>query len=40
VVRLPFMKNALHSPFVNVTAEHDFLGDGRIITRTEIKIPF
>ena len=34
--RLPFtMSNALYSPFVNVTAEHDFLGDGRIITTTQ-----
>ena len=35
-VRLPFtMRGALYSPFVNVTAEHDFLGDGRIITTTQ-----
>jgi outer membrane lipase/esterase len=35
-VRMPFtMKGALYSPFVNVTAEHDFLGDGRIITTTQ-----
>jgi outer membrane lipase/esterase len=35
-VRLPFaMKGALYSPFVNVTAERDFLGDGRIITTTQ-----
>jgi outer membrane lipase/esterase len=34
--RLPFtMHNALYSPFVNVTAEHDFLGDGRIVTTTQ-----
>jgi outer membrane lipase/esterase len=34
--RLPFtMRNALYSPFVNVTAEHDFLGDGRIVTTTQ-----
>jgi uncharacterized protein YhjY with autotransporter beta-barrel domain len=35
-VRMPFtMNGALYSPFVNVTAEHDFLGDGRIITTTQ-----
>jgi outer membrane lipase/esterase len=35
-VRLPFtMKGGLYTPFVNVTAEHDFLGDGRIITTTQ-----
>jgi outer membrane lipase/esterase len=35
-VRLPFaMGRALYSPFVNVTAEHDFLGDGRIVTTTQ-----
>jgi outer membrane lipase/esterase len=31
--RLPFtMGGAFYSPFINVTAEHDFLGDGRIVT--------
>jgi outer membrane lipase/esterase len=35
-LRMPFtMKGALYSPFVDVTAEHDFLGDGRIITTTQ-----
>jgi uncharacterized protein YhjY with autotransporter beta-barrel domain/phospholipase/lecithinase/hemolysin len=35
-VRLPFsMKGGLYSPFVNVTAEHDFLGNGRIVTTTQ-----
>ena len=29
------MRNALYSPFVNVTAEHDFIGDGRLITTTQ-----
>lgn len=34
--RLPFaMATALYNPYVNVTAEHDFLGDGRIITTTQ-----
>jgi outer membrane lipase/esterase len=34
--RFPFtMGRALYSPFVNVTAEHDFLGDGRIVTTTQ-----
>ena len=34
--RLPFtLHNSLYSPFVNVTAEHDFLGDGRIVTTTQ-----
>jgi outer membrane lipase/esterase len=35
-LRMPFtMKGAFYSPFVDVTAEHDFLGDGRIITTTQ-----
>jgi len=35
-LRVPFtMKGGLYSPFVDVTAEHDFLGDGRIITTTQ-----
>jgi uncharacterized protein YhjY with autotransporter beta-barrel domain len=39
-LRLPFtMGQALYSPFVNVTAEHDFLGDGRIVTTTQVTAP-
>ncbi|MGY4256641.1 outer membrane lipase/esterase [Bradyrhizobium sp. USDA 4516] len=35
-LRMPFtMTGALYSPYVNVTAEHDFLGDGRIITTAQ-----
>jgi outer membrane lipase/esterase len=38
--RLPFtMGRAFYSPFVNVTAEHDFLGDGRIVTTTQVTAP-
>jgi outer membrane lipase/esterase len=33
------MGGALYSPFVNVTAEHDFLGDGRIVTTTQVTAP-
>lgn len=29
------MGRALYSPFVNITAERDFLGDGRIVTTTQ-----
>jgi phospholipase/lecithinase/hemolysin/uncharacterized protein YhjY with autotransporter beta-barrel domain len=38
--RLPFIVGAsLYSPFVNVTAEHDFIGNGRIITTTQVTTP-
>lgn len=34
--RFPFAVNsALYSPYINVTAEHDFLGDGRVVTTTQ-----
>ena len=39
-VRYPFLLgNGLYSPFVNVTAEHDFLGSGRIVTTTLVTAP-
>jgi outer membrane autotransporter protein len=39
-LRFPFALGAgLYSPFVNVTAEHDFLGSGRTITTTQVTTP-
>jgi uncharacterized protein YhjY with autotransporter beta-barrel domain/phospholipase/lecithinase/hemolysin len=39
-LRLPFALNGgLYSPFVNLTAEHDFLGSGRIVTTTLVTAP-
>jgi outer membrane autotransporter protein len=39
-LRLPFaLRGGLYTPFVNVTAEHDFLGSGRIVTTTLVTAP-
>lgn len=39
-LRYPFVVGkALYNPFVNVTAEHDFLGSGRIVTTTLVTAP-
>jgi hypothetical protein len=39
-VRLPFtIGRALYSPFLDLTAEHDFLGDGRMVTTTQVTTP-
>jgi len=39
-IRAPFLLgNSMYSPFVNVTAEHDFIGLGRTITTTQVSTP-
>jgi outer membrane lipase/esterase len=39
-LRLPFMmRTALCSPFINLTAEHDFIGSGRNVTTTLVTAP-
>ena len=39
-LRLPFMmRMALCSPFINLTAEHDFIGSGRNVTTTLVTAP-
>ncbi len=39
-LRLPFLLGrGVYSPFVNVTAEHDFLGNGRTVTTTQVTTP-
>ncbi len=39
-VRFPFeLGGDLYSPFINVTAEHDFLGSGRVVTTTQETAP-
>ena len=39
-LRFPFwLGEGLYSPFVNVTAEHDFIGSGRIVTTTQVTTP-
>ena len=39
-LRSPFAwGGALYSPFVNVTAEKDFLGGGRVVTTTQVTTP-
>ena len=38
--RTPFVAgNALYSPFLNVTAEHDFIGSGRTLITTQVTTP-
>ena len=38
--RTPFaVGSALYSPFVNVTAEHDFIGSGRTLITTQVTTP-
>ena len=38
--RFPFLLGSgLYSPFINVTAEHDFFGSGRTVTTTQITAP-
>jgi uncharacterized protein YhjY with autotransporter beta-barrel domain/phospholipase/lecithinase/hemolysin len=39
-LRYPFqVGNSLYNPFVNVTAEHDFTGSGRVVTTTLVSAP-
>jgi uncharacterized protein YhjY with autotransporter beta-barrel domain/phospholipase/lecithinase/hemolysin len=39
-LRLPFVWHGnVYSPFVNVTAEQDFLGAGRVVTTTQVTTP-
>ncbi|NVO15750.1 MAG: autotransporter domain-containing protein [Rhodoplanes sp.] len=39
-VRLPvLLSTGVYNPFVNVTAEHDFLGSGRVVTTTQVTAP-
>ncbi len=39
-LRFPFvLGTGLYSPFINVTAEHDFLGSGRTVTTTQVTTP-
>jgi uncharacterized protein YhjY with autotransporter beta-barrel domain/phospholipase/lecithinase/hemolysin len=39
-LRFPFVwRDNLYSPFVNVTAEQDFLGSGRMVTTTQVTTP-
>jgi len=39
-MRFPFeLGGNLHSPFINVTAEHDLLGSGRVVTTTQVTAP-
>jgi uncharacterized protein YhjY with autotransporter beta-barrel domain/phospholipase/lecithinase/hemolysin len=39
-LRFPFVwRGDLYSPFVNITAEQDFLGSGRMITTTQVTTP-
>jgi outer membrane autotransporter protein len=39
-LRLPFaLKGGVYSPFINLTAEHDFLGSSRIVTTTLVTAP-
>jgi outer membrane autotransporter protein len=39
-LRAPFVVgNGLYSPFVNVTAEHDFIGSGRTLITTQVTTP-
>jgi len=38
--RTPFaIGNGLYSPFLNLTAEHDFLGSGRTLITTQVTTP-
>jgi outer membrane lipase/esterase len=39
-VRYPFLLGkGLYNPFINVTAEHDFIGSGRTVTTTQVTTP-
>jgi outer membrane autotransporter protein len=39
-VRFPIpLGKGLYSPFVNVTAEHEFIGSGRTVTTTQVTAP-
>ena len=39
-MRFPFeFGGNLYSPFINVTAEHDLLGSGRVVTTTQVTAP-
>ena len=39
-MRLPFaVGQGIYSPFVNVTAQHDFRGSGRTVTTTQVTAP-
>ncbi len=39
-VRYPFVVgNGVYNPFVNLTAEHEFMGSGRIVTTTLVSAP-
>jgi outer membrane lipase/esterase len=39
-VRFPFLLGGgLYSPFINVTAEHDFIGTSRTVTTTQVTAP-
>ncbi len=39
-MRFPFeFGGDLYSPFINVTAEHDLLGSGRVVTTTQVTAP-
>jgi uncharacterized protein YhjY with autotransporter beta-barrel domain/phospholipase/lecithinase/hemolysin len=39
-LRFPFVwRGDLYSPFVNITAEQDFLGSGRMVTTTQVTTP-
>ena len=39
-VRYPFQwGKGIYNPFVNVTAEHDFVGSGRVVTTTQVTAP-
>ena len=39
-LRAPFViRNGVYSPFVNLTAEHDFIGSGRTLITTQVTTP-
>ena len=39
-IRYPFaVGNGIYSPFVNLTAEHEFSGSGRVVTTTQVTTP-